>query len=1580
MSATKSINPLKKMFGSLIPHRSTNRDENADASRGRAFNENSPPNISVGFPHGMNAMTTPFRYESVEPASTPSQMVSASSIIKGSVSRIPRTPFSATRKPLAEFNASVPNIVNEKADATPTALQENVARSIAGSIESGLATCLFEGNLAGSDDNIKVIVRLRPLNDREVLASGRSKCLQQSSNCSVTFLTQPEKQVYTFDHVAGETATQENVFQLAGIPVVKNCVAGYNSSLFAYGQTGSGKTWTMTGQLGHAAMERPRGMFGYGDRVPGEEVPHEDRGIIPRVFENLFAYMRQEERSSGTSVKFLCKCSFLEIYNEHIADLLRPESTNLNIREDIKRGVYVESLAEEDVFSVDDAMAILAQGTANRKVAMTSMNRESSRSHSVFTLVIESKRETDAGITNIRYSRLNLIDLAGSERQKSSGALGERLKEASSINKSLSTLGHVIMSLADLAQGKVRHVPYRDSRLTFLLQDSLGGNAKTIMVANVSPSNSAFGETLSTLKFAQRAKFIRNKAVVNEDTSGDVSLLKDQIRKLKEELMRVRTAAAMPPPLAASIAFPSSSFGTPGPHAQNGPGGWASKAGIELGSPGDRNLLSVSPLVTPGATAGDRSSKAQALQKALTGALRREQAQAQEIVALQQKLAAQEQLLGQREHEVQSTRMLLKMREDKIARMVAATSAIGGKGAATPADTQRVLELEQQCATLQEEARLLRARLERHPDVTKKAIQVAELEQELHKMKQFHDFGERGRLLGDIAGLRTQLLEYASQNEALVAQCEEAKLAAASMMAAGSSPGQEDGDMVATGELEELRMEVAESAAQLLETKAALADALMANAALERAAASTTENASPRMTVRRRSSQAFLTPERLSNTNLLLSQSFAFGRQSIARGARASICQLESELKSEMDRRRSTEDAAAEAYSALHAANARAEEHQQRAAEAEAALEPLRARLLATQQEAAQLREEAAAVASNLEACVAQLASARERESALVADMAALETKSRAQLLLVSDSRSEEEDALREQMVAAQQALAQQQEGHVQLINDFQSRLQLVTDALDERDAMLERMAGELEALRGGWQRAEDQLKAKTAEAAQAAAACEAQRQELGDVRQTFAELRGREEDTMAQLAQLSEGLEEALAACHRKDVAMDKVEAALAREQARALALEGELAVAQEALDAARSDVEEARAGAYVQASAQEGEVAALRAALASAETNTAALAERLAAVERERGALQEQARRAAAEQEAALAASRRDAEQKYAALQDDWGTAVAECADLRQRFEALLREREAAMAEFEQRRSELNAGMEAAERLQVEALAQQAACAQVHEEVVALRLQVAKLDRDKSELIGQRNPNARIKHFEAVKDENGRLKAEADELHKKLLHHERLVEELAKHRAAAGRPEMLPVEEEERLRGVIRLLEADKAQVLREMQQITQQVLDLAAILGGNAAGVPAAGAAPMLADGGLPSQADASASSGTAGSKVIVGAGGVAPRMSSTAAAALRTIASQTKRYLRKLEDQRLQLKLTEERGRLHELRASLGGAALSRQSSRVSSMLPSTQGSLRSHGSGLAEHSASAMAIKEAGYPDSPTRIE
>ncbi|KAG2306772.1 hypothetical protein Bca4012_084258 [Brassica carinata] len=379
-----------------------------------------------------------------------------------------------------------------------------------------------ENGVAGgvSDSGVKVIVRVKPPSKGEE----EEMIVKKISSDALTI----SEHTFTFDSIADPESTQDEIFQLVGAPLVENCLAGFNSSVFAYGQTGSGKTYTMWGPANGLLEEHLSG---------------DQRGLTPRVFELLFDRISEEQvKHADRQLSYQCRCSFLEIYNEQITDLLDPSQKNLMIREDVKSGVYVESLTEGYVRNLKDLSQLLIKGLANRRTGATSVNAESSRSHCVFTCIVESHCKNAAdGLSSFKTSRINLVDLAGSERQKSTGAAGERLKEAGNINRSLSQLGNLINILAEISQtGKPRHIPYRDSRLTFLLQESLGGNAKLAMVCAVSPSQSCRSETFSTLRFAQRAKAIQNKAVVNEVMQDDVNFLREVIRQLREELQRVK--------------------------------------------------------------------------------------------------------------------------------------------------------------------------------------------------------------------------------------------------------------------------------------------------------------------------------------------------------------------------------------------------------------------------------------------------------------------------------------------------------------------------------------------------------------------------------------------------------------------------------------------------------------------------------------------------------------------------------------------------------------------------------------------------------------------------------------------------------------------------------------------------------------------------------------------------------------------------------------------------------------------------------------------------------------------------------
>ncbi|XP_019458049.1 PREDICTED: kinesin-like protein KIN-12E [Lupinus angustifolius] len=560
------------------------------------------------------------------------------------------------------------------------------------------------------DHNVQVIIRMRPLSNAEISVQGYSKCVRQESCQAITWTGHPESR-FTFDVVADENVSQEKLFKVAGLPMVENCMGGYNSCMFAYGQTGSGKTHTMLGDI-----------------EGGTRRHSVNCGMTPRIFEHLFSRIQKEkEVRRDEKLKFTCKCSFLEIYNEQILDLLDPSSNNLQIREDSKKGVYVENLKEVEVTNARDVIQQLIQGAANRKVAATNMNHASSRSHSVFTCIIESQWESQ-GVTHFRFARLNLVDLAGSERQKSSGAEGERLKEATNINKSLSTLGLVIMNLVSISNGKSLHVPYRDSKLTFLLQDSLGGNSKTIIIANISPSISCSLETLSTLKFAQRAKFIKNNAIVNEDASGDVIAMRIQIQQLKKEVSHLRGLVGGGGEVqdndVSIISFP----GSPGSFK------WE----------GGQGSFSPFPLAS-----AKKISQKKDYEVALVGAFRREKDKDMSMQALREENQAALKLAKQREDEIQGLKMRLRFREARIKRLEAVAS---GK---ISAETCLLNEKEEHL----KEIEVLRGQVDRNQEVTRFAMENLQLKEEIRRLKSFYEEGEREMMNEQITVLQNKLLE-----------------------------------------------------------------------------------------------------------------------------------------------------------------------------------------------------------------------------------------------------------------------------------------------------------------------------------------------------------------------------------------------------------------------------------------------------------------------------------------------------------------------------------------------------------------------------------------------------------------------------------------------------------------------------------------------------------------------------------------------------------------------------------------------------------------------------------------------------
>lgn len=301
-------------------------------------------------------------------------------------------------------------------------------------------------------------------------------------------------------------ATQQEVFEFVGEPVIEDVLNGYNGTVFAYGQTGSGKTYTMMGV---------------------DIYDEEHRGIIPRAATQVFEAIESADRD----VEFTFTCSMLEIYKETLKDLLEPSSKELKIKEDPRRGIYVAGLREVSVVSDDEMMQIIHVGEQTRTVATTRMNRVSSRSHQLFMLQVRQKLPNDTEKKGI----LNLIDLAGSEKVNHSGVTGNKLEEAKKINLSLSALGNVIHALIL----KQEHIPYRDSKLTRLLQESLGGNYKTTLVVACSPSPRNLEESLNTIKFAQRAKTVKNNVKMNIKKSPEIYM--KIIEKLKKQLLDAKS-------------------------------------------------------------------------------------------------------------------------------------------------------------------------------------------------------------------------------------------------------------------------------------------------------------------------------------------------------------------------------------------------------------------------------------------------------------------------------------------------------------------------------------------------------------------------------------------------------------------------------------------------------------------------------------------------------------------------------------------------------------------------------------------------------------------------------------------------------------------------------------------------------------------------------------------------------------------------------------------------------------------------------------------------------------------------------
>lgn len=362
-----------------------------------------------------------------------------------------------------------------------------------------------------NDCNIKVVCRIRPFNNKEV-SIGEESCINVDNKRNLTIKIKAESKnsketnfPFAFDRIFDSNSTQREIFDEVGSSVIDSVMNGYNGTMMAYGQTSSGKSFTMSGVL----------------------EDNELKGIIPRIVEKIYLII-----ASNDTVEYNIKVSLCEIYQEKLKDLLDTSKTNLNIREEKSKGVYIENLTEEDAHSTESVMNIIKKGINNRIVSSTNMNETSSRSH---LLVIFTVSQFNSNDLTKKTGKLFLVDLAGSEKISKTGAVGQTLEEAKGINKSLTALGMVINALTEKNKSN-GHIPYRDSKLTRILSESLGGNSKTSLIITLSPSSFNDSESLSSLRFGMRAKKVKNNAKVNKDIS--IQELKLEIDKLNIQSLK----------------------------------------------------------------------------------------------------------------------------------------------------------------------------------------------------------------------------------------------------------------------------------------------------------------------------------------------------------------------------------------------------------------------------------------------------------------------------------------------------------------------------------------------------------------------------------------------------------------------------------------------------------------------------------------------------------------------------------------------------------------------------------------------------------------------------------------------------------------------------------------------------------------------------------------------------------------------------------------------------------------------------------------------------------------------------------
>ncbi|KAF4669487.1 hypothetical protein FOZ61_003991 [Perkinsus olseni] len=607
---------------------------------------------------------------------------------------------------------------------------------------------------------VRVFVRVRPRSLKEksgptgpdvvaVDAGAKTVAVGDPSNAQSESST-----MYSFDGVFGPTSTQEEVFSAVGSQVASACLEGYNGSIYVYGQTGTGKTFTMLGP--------PRG------RGNDQGL----RGLTSRIIESIFHQLKMKQSDSEGTFSYMCTISCVEIYREALTDLFDHTGQQLQLRDDIRKGVYVDGLSEHTVYDNKEAELIVRRALVKRHVGSTVMNDESSRSHCVVMLRVATKLIQAGGVTQTKESRLNLVDLAGSERQpssshgrssSSSGAESQaRVKEAGAINKSLSVLTSVIYSLSKPRAASARQstfTHFRDSKLTFLLRDSLGGNSVTSIIATISPLAANFGETLSTIKFAARAKRIKCQAVLNESLTGTVESLTAELETARRQLAALTAGQSQ---LRVSPTIPDGGTGALG----TGRGG--SPASTEGEGSGAR----------PGEGSSALRRRIISLQILLAGSLARER-ELEEVKAKQQKWAVY----------WEETAKSLQAFEE-AGRSLTELLAKGQAGENGGGETEVVVE------DREEEIRLLRALVENHPEKARRELLELELQQQVEENAALKREGKEMRQEHE-AQLRAERRRRQSTESTATMLATADGLSRT--LRSGVLPGRESGQTVATG-------------------------------------------------------------------------------------------------------------------------------------------------------------------------------------------------------------------------------------------------------------------------------------------------------------------------------------------------------------------------------------------------------------------------------------------------------------------------------------------------------------------------------------------------------------------------------------------------------------------------------------------------------------------------------------------------------------------------------------------------------------------------------------------------------------